>query len=63
MSRRRCLFTAVADDGITHTQPLAGRGDSSVEMHGAILNAQTGQVDFIGQHPALDAYIDEAMYE
>lgn len=34
-----------------------------LEMHGAILNAQTGQVDFIGQHPALDAYIDEAMYE
>jgi len=33
-----------------------------LEMHGAILNAQSGAVDFIGQHPALEAYVDEDMY-
>jgi len=34
-----------------------------LEMHGAILNAQTGNVDFIGEHPALAAYVDDSMYD
>jgi len=34
-----------------------------LEMHGALLNAQTGAVDFIGPHPALNAFLEDSMYE
>jgi len=33
-----------------------------LELQAAILNGKTGQVDFIGQHPALEAFMDDSMY-
>jgi hypothetical protein len=36
--------------------------NDGLELHGAILNSQTGMVDFLGEHPALSAFTDESRY-
>jgi hypothetical protein len=33
-----------------------------LELQAAILNGKTGHIDFIGQHPALEAFMDDSMY-
>lgn len=33
--------------------------DGDVELHGAIMNRQTGEVEFLGEHPQLDKIIDQ----
>merc|ERR1711871_1419918 len=35
---------------------------AGLELQAGILNGKTGHVDFIGKHPALDAFMDEEMY-
>jgi len=33
-----------------------------LELHAAILQADTGKVDILGEHPAIEAFIDESRY-
>jgi len=42
------IRTAVKQDGL--------------ELHAAVLNARTGKVDFLGEHPALSAFMDDARF-